>query len=289
MTFTDIEVPVAGGHLAVGTHMGREGAPIVVLIHGITANHMSWAVIADELGDEVTILAPDLRGRAGSADLPGPYGMVSHAHDIAALLDHVGADTATIVGHSMGAFVTCAFAATYPERVRGLVLVDGGVTIADVPEGTDIDAVLTAILGPTMERLSMTFPDVDAWLNFWKQHPSLQEWNQAVEDYVMADLRGEPGAYRSSCNVDAIRADGADTLGPGGYFFRQLDRPTPWLRAPRGLLNQVPPLYPDEVAAQMCNEVPALQDQLVDDVNHFTIALSAHGAQAVADAIRSQL
>jgi hypothetical protein len=34
--------------------------------------------------------------------------------------------------------------------------------------------ILTALLGPTMKRLSMTFADVDAWLSFWKAHSALQ-------------------------------------------------------------------------------------------------------------------
>jgi pimeloyl-ACP methyl ester carboxylesterase len=286
MNFDTMAVPVMGGTLNVGIHEGS--GPVVVLIHGITANHLTWSMVADELGDDVTMIAPDLRGRAGSASLPPPYGMRSHARDIAAVLDHVGVGAATIVGHSMGGFVTAAFAVDFPERVAGRVLVDGGVTHAEAPEGTDIDAVLTQILGPTMQRLSMTFETEEAWLAFWKQHPSLQEWNPAIEGYVMADLVGERPHLRSSCNVDAIRADGGDTLGEGGLLFRQINRPTPWLRAPRGLLNEAP-LYSDEIADQMVAEYPFLQNILVDDVNHFTITLSDRGAKATAEVIRSQL
>jgi len=227
MSFDTISVPVTGGHLNVGTQMGREGAPVVVMIHGITANHLTYAMVADELGDDVTLLAPDLRGRAGSAGTPGPYGIANHANDIRSILDHVGVDQAVIVGHSMGAFVAAAFAANHADRTSGLVLIDGGVSFATLPEGADIDAVLTGILGPTMERLSMTFPDVNAWLDFWKAHPSLEDWNEAIEGYVMADLAGEAPNLRSGVTVDAIRADGADTLGDGGQFFRQLTKPTP--------------------------------------------------------------
>ncbi|HUR77596.1 MAG TPA: alpha/beta hydrolase [Acidimicrobiales bacterium] len=288
MKFETTSVPVDGGVLNVGRHLGKPGAPTAVLIHGITANHLTWSMVADELGDDATLLAPDLRGRAGSASLPAPYGMRQHAEDVAAILDHEGVDKATIVGHSMGGFVTAAFATRYPERVGGLVLVDGGVTIAEVPEGTDIDAILTAILGPTMQRLSMTFRDTDEWLAFWKRHPSLQDWNEAIEAYVMADMVGEPGTYHSGCNVDAIRADGADTLGDGGLFFKQIARPTPWMRAPRGLLN-AEPLYSDEVAKQICAQYPNLVDIVVEDVNHFTISLSERGAKAVAEVIRAQL
>ncbi|HJZ78073.1 MAG TPA: alpha/beta fold hydrolase [Vicinamibacterales bacterium] len=289
MTFAIRKVPVDGGDLRVGFRPGKAGAPVVVLVHGITANHLSWSLVADQLGEDATLLAPDLRGRAGSASLPGPFGMANHARDLLAVLDYIGVRRATVVGHSMGAYAAAAFAVNHDDRVAGLVLVDGGVSFATLPEGADIDAVLTALLGPTMKRLSMTFADVDAWLAYWKAHPSLQNWNDAIEKYVLADLAGVAPQLRSSCNVEAIRADGADTLGSGGQFFRRLIRPTPWLRAPRGLLNQVPGLYPDAVAAQICTDVPTLRDMRVDDVNHYTITMSEHGARVVADVIRTQM
>lgn len=289
MRFAIRTVPVGGGELRVGFRPGKAGAPVVVLVHGITANHLSWSMVADQLGEDATLLAPDLRGRAGSASLPGPFGMANHALDLLAVLDDFGVRRATIVGHSMGAYAAAAFAVNHDDRVAGLVLVDGGVSFATLPEGADIDAFLTALLGPTMKRLSMTFADVDAWLAYWKAHPSLQNWNDAIESYVLADLAGVPPQLRSSCNIEAIRADGTDTLGLGGQFFRRLTRPTPWLRAPRGLLNQVPGLYPDAIAARICTEVPTLRDMRVDDVNHFTITMSEHGAKVVADVIRAQM
>jgi pimeloyl-ACP methyl ester carboxylesterase len=289
MTLQIGKVPVRGGDLHVGFRPAKPDAPVVVLVHGITANHLSWSIVADQLGEDATVIAPDLRGRAGSASLPGPFGMANHALDLVAVLDHIGVRRATVVGHSMGAYAAAAFAVNHDDRLAGLVLVDGGVSLATLPEGVDIDAVLNAILGPAMQRLSMTFATVAAWLEYWKAHPSLQEWNDAIEKYVLADLDGVPPHLKSSCNVEAIRADGRDTLGPGGQFFRRLPRPTPWLRAARGLLNQTPGMYPDAVAAQICGDVPMLQDMRVGDVNHYTITMSDRGARFVADVIRTQM
>src|SRR3712207_2398670 len=87
-----LAVPVRGGDLAT-LHWPAEspGAPVVVLVHGITGNGLSWARVAVGLGADVEVFAPDLRGRAGSATLPGPYGIRTHAEDVLALLDAVGA------------------------------------------------------------------------------------------------------------------------------------------------------------------------------------------------------
>lgn len=291
MTHKELTVPVPGGDLTVGAWDTGEDGPVVVAVHGITANHLTWAYVADELAGEARILAPDLRGRAASAALPGPYGMGAHAEDILALLDHLGIEKATMVGHSMGAFVSAVFAARYPHRLAGHVLVDGGVTLdIAIDENLDVEAITLAILGPTMERLSMTFADEDAWLAFWKAHPALTDWNEAIEAYVMRDLVGEPPALRSSTSRDAVLEDSKDNLvGEGATAFRSLPAPTPWLRAPRGLLNQSPGLYADEVAADMCRQVPNLLDQVIPDVNHFTITMSRRGAAAVSDVIRSQI
>src|SRR5690606_9508333 len=78
----------------------------------------------------VRVLAPDLRGRGRSNQLPGPYGMPQHADDLAAVLDHFGVETALIVGHSMGAFVSVVLSHRHPERVSELILVDGGLPLA---------------------------------------------------------------------------------------------------------------------------------------------------------------
>src|SRR5690349_173678 len=103
----EIAVPVDGGDLAVlRWPAAADGAPLAVLVHGITSNALTWGRVAPALAGAFEVLAPDLRGRAGSAALPGPYGIERHAEDVAALLRAAGPDRrAVLVGHSMGGFV----------------------------------------------------------------------------------------------------------------------------------------------------------------------------------------
>ena len=63
---------------------------MVLAIHGITASSRSWTAVARHLGDQVTFIAPDLRGRGGSSGLPGPFGLAAHLEDLAAVLDFAG-------------------------------------------------------------------------------------------------------------------------------------------------------------------------------------------------------
>lgn len=206
----DLTVPVHGGRLAV-THWPGEGPPVVAL-HGITANSLAFAALADALPG-VDLYAPDLRGRAGSAELPGPYGLGAHVDDTVALLDHLGLEQAVLVGHSMGAFVAALAAARHPDRFPRVALVDGGVGFPP-PEGTDIDALLKAVIGPAMDRLTMTFGSAEEYLEFFRAHPALgPHWGPHVTGYVTRDLTGRAPELRSSCVLDAVRADGADVLG----------------------------------------------------------------------------
>ena len=261
----EIDIPVAGGTLRALSWPGD--GPTVIAVHGITANGLSWAAVARALAGRVRLVAPDLRGRAGSAKLPGPYGMGAHAADMIAVADHLGLDRMAMTGQSMGGFVVTETAARCPERVSSVLLVDGGVPLA-ISAGTDVDTALHATIGPAMQRLSMTFASPEEYLAFFRQNPALGGyWTPDMEAYILRDFTGTG----SSCNIEAIRADARDMLtAPAAHDF-------PLLWAPRGLQNEPVGLYDEE-------RVAGLDAELIPDVNHYTILLGA-GAERVAERI----
>ena len=282
----ELDVPVAGGNLRVCRWPGA--GPVVLAAHGITANALSWAGVAEALAGRVTLVAPDLRGRAGSAHLPGPYGMAAHAADLVAVLDHLGeSGPVPVVGHSMGGWVAAATGVRYPDRVSSVLLVDGGVALA-VPDGLDVDAVLAAVIGPAMRRLSMTFPSRSAYLDFFRAHPALgPAWSPVVEAYVLRDLAGEAPELRSSCMLAAVRADATDTLQPGGSAgaVHLLTQPVRMLLAQRGMLDEPRGLYDDERLAGAGLDRGRVEVEQVTGVNHYTIVAGPVGAALVADRI----
>jgi pimeloyl-ACP methyl ester carboxylesterase len=256
-------------------------APTAVAVHGITANGLSWARVAELLHGRVTLLVPDLRGRAGSRDAPGPYGLARHADDVVAILDELNIDRAVFVGHSMGGYVAALAAVRHPDRTNGVVLVDGGLA-RPLPPGTDPEAVLAATIGPALQRLSMTFPTRQAYRAFWQEHPAFAgEWTPWAEAYTQYDLVGS-GPFRSSCHAEAIRVDGTEMLtDPEGIAaIHRLPVPGVLLYAERGLLNQPDGMYNEERLARLT--IPA---RLVPDTNHYSILLAEHGAAAVAEQI----
>jgi pimeloyl-ACP methyl ester carboxylesterase len=281
----EFDVPVTGGSLRVCRWPGP--GPVVLAAHGITANALAFGALAEALAGRVTLVAPDLRGRAGSAGLPGPWGMAAHAADLIAVADHLGLDRVPLVGHSMGGFVVASTAAAYPDRVSAVLLVDGGVSLP-VPPDLDVDAVLHAVIGPAMQRLAMTFPSADDYVGFFRRHPALRDtWSPATEAYVRRDLAGIEPELRSSCVLEAIRADGTDTLLTESTVraVHQLKCPARLIWAQRGLQDEEQGLYDEDRLAAAGLDRDRITVERVADVNHYSILLAPAGVQRVAERV----
>lgn len=282
--------PVRGGELAGGQwRADASGTPILAL-HGITATHRAWHHVADALPGR-RIVAPDLRGRGRSNALPGPWSLRDHADDQVRVLDALGIDRAFVVGHSMGAFVTVRLAAAHPDRVAGVVLVDGGLPIPH-PEGLAPDEVAAAVLGPALARLEMRFADPSGYVEFWKAHPAIgPAWDDHLADYVAYDLVGTPPELRSSAVADAVAQNVLELDGSDGYAeeLAALPAPVEFLRAERGLLDQPEALYPRQGVAALARRVPALRATEVAGLNHYTIVMTAAGAAQVAAVVAPRL
>jgi pimeloyl-ACP methyl ester carboxylesterase len=96
----------------------------------------SWDWTARALRDSWHIIAPDLRGHGDSQWSPdGAYLTPFHVLDIADLIETLGREQLTMVGHSYGGNVSARYAAIFPQRVRKLVIVDGLGPSADVLAG----------------------------------------------------------------------------------------------------------------------------------------------------------
>lgn len=282
--YSSHDVPVRGGTMHVGVWEPREASPrtpTVVAIHGITASHVAWALLAEAL-PEVRVIAPDLRGRGRSRDLPPPYGMPSHADDVAAVLEHFGVGSAVAVGHSMGGFVSVVLADRHPALVSSLVLVDGGMPLLPPPGVAPKDLSL-AILGPAAERLGMTFPSHAAYRQMWRDHPAFAEWTDLTTAYVDYDLVSADGVLRPATRVEALNEDISELVDGDSLLtaLANLHRPAAWLLAPRGLMDEVPPLYPDSARAHWTGEHPELRVAEIEDVNHYTIVMLPRGIDQV--------
>jgi pimeloyl-ACP methyl ester carboxylesterase len=285
-------VDVSGGTLAV-FRLGAElpSTPPVLAVHGITSNSRSWLPVARRLDGRAGVVAADLRGRAASGGLPGPYGIAAHADDLVAVLDRLDIERAVLVGHSLGAYIVARLAADHPRRVHAAVLVDGGLTVPG-SEGADPEEFVEALLGPTLARLKLTFPSPQAYHEWWRQHPAIAGSDVADDDLVAFadhDLTGTEPELHSSVSAEAVRGDSRDLAGMGQPAHR-LDVSATLLVAPRGFQNDPHPMQPLVLAQAWAAEDPGRRRaSLVADVNHYTITLGAAGASAVAETVLAAL
>lgn len=298
-TYRRISVPVEGGELAVGLwepfiNDDDAAAPVasVLAVHGVTASHIAWKRVAERLPN-VRVIAPDLRGRGASNQLPGPYGMPRHAADLAAVAKHLELSGIPVIGHSMGAFASLVFAHQYPELVGELLLVDGGFPLdGPVKENVTDEELVKSVLGPAAERLTMEFESVEVYKGFWKKHPAFAEnWNDVAEDYVTYDLQHHGGVLQPATTVEALMQDTVD-LHRGQSIrdaLANLRVKTTFLRSPLGLFAEPPGLYSPERAAQWAAQYPGVTLEDVPNTNHYTIVMDDPGASNVATHITRML
>ena len=98
----------------------------LVLLHGVASNCLIWGPVAPLLAGRHRVLAVDQRGHGGSDKPDSGYDFATVVADLHAFLDACDLERPVLVGHSWGGNVALQYAATHPDRVAGLVLVDGG-------------------------------------------------------------------------------------------------------------------------------------------------------------------
>ncbi|HMW02022.1 MAG TPA: alpha/beta fold hydrolase [Acidobacteriota bacterium] len=119
--------------VSLRVNLSGEGEPIV-FIHGLGGNFSFWAGQVRDLAYRFQVIRYDLRGHGGSS-VSSVQTPQDHVADLAALLETLEIDQVRLVGLSMGGVIAQTFAATYPERVRQLVLVS--TTSAFPPKGKE--------------------------------------------------------------------------------------------------------------------------------------------------------
>ena len=102
----------------------RGSGPPVLLLHGGPGLSYDYLDdVADDLGDGFTVAAFQQRGVAPSQE-EGPFDVADHVADAGRVLDHLGWDRATVVGHSWGGHLALHLAAALPHRLERVVCVD---------------------------------------------------------------------------------------------------------------------------------------------------------------------
>lgn len=167
-----MRVAVADGvALEVDTWDGGDAMPFL-LSHGLASNRRTWEGVAarlDELGHPVASV--DLRGHGRSDKPEDGYDFATMGADLVEVLDAVGFPTAVVAGQSTGGNIVVDLAARSPERVVGVVGVDGGALELS-RQWPDWEACKAALTPPALAGAPAAA--VEAMLR--RAHPTWSEW-----------------------------------------------------------------------------------------------------------------
>jgi len=252
----------------------------VLLIHGLTANNREWAGLGNHLSREgFRVIAPDLRGRGLSSKPAHGYGIQFHAADLLTLLDSLGLDSVSVVGHSLGGAIGLYMAALFPARVRKLVVVDIGIRIP---------ADSLQAISASLNRLGQVYPSMDAYLDMCKRMPYFK-WNDFWDAYFRYDAEARPDgtvvsrAFQSGIQEE-IATQATLNIEP---LMPMLRAPALILRATEGLLGPDRGLIlPREEADRLHTLITGSQVKDFPKTNHYTILLYPEFETTISDFLK---
>ncbi|MDC7787191.1 alpha/beta fold hydrolase [Rhodoplanes sp. TEM] len=246
---------------------GPAGAPWLVLSNSLATDLRMWNQQVDALKDRFRILRYDQRGHGGSAPPPAGTDFCALTADLVALLDHVGVETAVLVGVSMGAVTVLRCAAVAPSRCRAVVACDGQWTAPPTAMAAWGERIA---LAETSGMAALVEPTVSRW--FLPDFPLRQPANAALVAEMIAatPVTGYVGCARALQSYD-FRADYPGLTVPVHYVVGEKD----------GLLPSV--------MAEMARVTPGSRFVTVPAAGHLPNLERPDEYQAVLDAILSGL
>jgi pimeloyl-ACP methyl ester carboxylesterase len=169
---------------------GGEGDRTLALIHGVNDHAGTWSLVAPALMQAHRLVIPDLPGHGESEPKTGPLDLQHLVDRLAAVLDAEHVTRVSLVGNSMGAWISILYTLAHPSRVAALFLESGGGLA--IPLGVSLVAstrdeavpILQAVHGPSAQ-----FPDwaIDALITRSSDSPMLRLIAGGMMSYFIDD------------------------------------------------------------------------------------------------------
>lgn len=270
-------LPLAGFSLAY-RESGPAHGPVVVFVHGVAESGMIWAPVVNKLEHEFRCLVVDLPGHGHSWQATGNWTMSFFAAVLREWLAVLGVREAIVVGHSMGAQISCILALQLPAIVNRLLLVaPAGIETFSAAEATLLNQfTVQAWQQPAApEQLRNRFA-----LHFSSAVPELNDF--------LNDLLAAYSSERFAASARVIPGAVAGMLSePVVDFLPQVQQPVQVLIGSNDLLVPNRSLHPLQSPVTLLEKAqqlfPIITTQLVEGAGHF---LPFEQPQAVAMAVQ---
>ncbi|WP_420862878.1 alpha/beta fold hydrolase [Algirhabdus cladophorae] len=228
--------------------MGPEGAPLIVLIHGLGLCRQIWQPVLPEFAG-FRVLNYDLYGHGESGPAPEEVSLSLYARQIAGLMEEVGVTKAHIVGFSIGGMINRRFALDFPDRVASLCILN-----SPHDRGPALQAQVEARAKTVLDQGAMATMD-----------SALQRWF-TPEYLVVGDGPDKVIAWRGHVHPESY-AGAAWVLANGVV---ELTNPTAQITAPSLVMTcendtGSTPAMSHAIAAQ----IPEAQTKIIPHLQHL--------------------
>jgi 3-oxoadipate enol-lactonase len=242
------------------------GSPLILLC-GISADLSVWKFLAAELSPHFRVIMLDNRGVGRTQTPDAPFTVADMAEDVRALMDHLGVESAHVLGWSMGGIIAQTLALTHPQRVKKLVLVGSFA---------EADGLLREAIGTwaNMQRSNLPYEQIArhvAWLNY---SPALA--NKPVYEKFIQSIIDNP--YRQSVTGFVRQAEALVSFRASPELGR-LSVPT------AVLVGRDDKLAPPHLSEHLVQTIPGATLQVLPGAHAGFIEYPQQYAQAVRDAV----
>ncbi|MFG3612940.1 alpha/beta fold hydrolase [Rummeliibacillus stabekisii] len=241
---------------------GNKDNPALVFLHGLGSSGLSFGELAKFLQNDFYVIAFDLPGHGGEVSLDNEkeYFPARMAERLSNFIDSLWLTDVYLVGHSWGAHLALYMAGLYSEKIKGLVLLDGGY-FQQGPAGVSLNQQLTDV-GAFID--SVCFASWNEFLDSERANSS--RWSKELEEGCLAQAAEVDGEIRLSTSPFTAKAVMKGMhLEPTAVIF-------PKVQSPVLLLHSTMPKEIEEERHEaieyLLNEIPHAEVQAIHNTSH---------------------
>ncbi len=168
--------------------------PCIVLLHGFLESLCIWDEFVNELSKDFKVLTIDLPGHGKTENFSEVHTMEFMAETVKAVLEHLKIEKCVLIGHSMGGYVSLAFAEKYPELLNGFCLFHSQAAADSHEARQNRDRTIKIVKSDHKEFIQYFIPDLFATANreIYKDKIEVlkKQANETTKEGIIAALEG---------------------------------------------------------------------------------------------------
>ncbi|MFC5404714.1 alpha/beta fold hydrolase [Cohnella soli] len=232
----------------------------VVLLHGFCGSSLYWEKVYPMLCEQYRVIMPDLRGHGESSSPSGNYSMRVMADDIAALLEALQIEKVVMFGHSLGGYVTAAFAEHYPDKLAGFALIHSTV----LPDSDEIKQKRIKEMKEIREKGITAY--VSRFIPSLFNDKKLNEWQAEVDEMIQVGQQMKPEAAISLLGGMMQRPDLSHVLTDAKFPILLVAG-----AEDRVVLPEVTFSVNNQGSPESTYQHPHVQETMFEDVGHMSL------------------